>query len=177
MKTFKSIPDLEQVRNAPLYASIKSLFLSIIADCPDYRPEDDGYLVLMEPGDVDHVLDDLDMPYKLSEVPFEGVTMIDGWMFPRRLAAQQPVRPRLPDPGRRVVARRCEAISGCTSGSIAFADKSVPYMNNHARHSVGFFKEDYKWITFKSHPDLQQLNRDDSAFPAITYIKEPRLRR
>ncbi|MFV2045282.1 MAG: hypothetical protein ACC700_18870 [Anaerolineales bacterium] len=35
-----------------------------------YMPEDDGYLVLMERGDVDRVLDDLDMPWKLSEVPF-----------------------------------------------------------------------------------------------------------
>ena len=78
MKTFKSITDLEQVRNDPLHATIQSLFLSIIVDCPEYRPEDDGYLVLMEPGDVDRVLDDLDVPYRLSEVPFEGVTLIDG---------------------------------------------------------------------------------------------------
>jgi hypothetical protein len=45
---------------------------------PEYRPEDDGWLVLIEPGDVDRVLDDLDMPYRLSEVPFEGVSIIDG---------------------------------------------------------------------------------------------------
>ena len=78
MKTFKSISDLEQLRNDPLYATVKSLFLSTIADCPEYRPKDDGYLVLIEPGDVDRVLDDLDVPYRLSEVPFEGVTVIDG---------------------------------------------------------------------------------------------------
>ena len=78
MKTFKSVSDLEQVRNDPLYETIQSLFLSIVADCPEYCPEDDGYLVLIEPDDVDRVLDDLDVPYRLSEVPFEGVTMIDG---------------------------------------------------------------------------------------------------
>ena len=78
MITFKSIPDLEQVRNAPLYATIESLFLSIIADCPEYRPEYDGWLVLIESQDVDRVLDDLDMPYRLAAVPFEGVSMIDG---------------------------------------------------------------------------------------------------
>ena len=82
MKTFKSIPDVEQLRNhsayAPLHATIESLFLSIIGDYPEYRPEDDGWLVLIEPGDVDRVLDDLDMPYRLSEVPFEGVTVLDG---------------------------------------------------------------------------------------------------
>ena len=49
----------------------------MIADCPDHRPEDDGYLVLVAPGDVDRVLDDLDVPYRLSEVPFESVTVVD----------------------------------------------------------------------------------------------------
>jgi hypothetical protein len=82
MKTFKSLPDLEQLRNhaayAPLHATVQSLFLSIVADCPEYRPEDDGYLVLLEPADVDRVLDDLDMPYRFAAVPFEGVSMIDG---------------------------------------------------------------------------------------------------
>jgi hypothetical protein len=78
MKTFKSITDLEQLRDHPLHATVESLVSTIINDYPKYRPEDDGYLVLIEPGDVGHVLDDLDMPYKLSEVPFEGVTMIDG---------------------------------------------------------------------------------------------------
>ena len=89
MKTFKSVSDLEQVRNAPLYDTLKSLFLSIVADCPDYRPEDDGYLVLIEPGDTDRVLDDLDVPYKLSEVPFEGVTVIDGCFHAVYLANNQ----------------------------------------------------------------------------------------
>ena len=77
MKTFKSASDLEQIRNAPLHATVESLFQSIVADLPEYHPEDDGYLVLIEPGDVDRVLDDLDMPYRLSEIPFEGVSMID----------------------------------------------------------------------------------------------------
>ena len=77
MKTFKSIPDLEQVRNAPLHATIESLFLPVISEYPEYVPEDDGYLVLLEPGDVDRVLDDLDVPWRLSEVPFEGVTVPD----------------------------------------------------------------------------------------------------
>jgi hypothetical protein len=68
MITFKSIADVEHIHHHPLHATVKSLFLSIINDYPEYRPEDDGYLVLIEPGDVDRVLDDLDMPYRLSEV-------------------------------------------------------------------------------------------------------------
>jgi hypothetical protein len=78
MKTFKSIPDLEQLRNHPLHATIKSLVATSIVATPEYRPEDDGYLVLIEPDDVNRVLSDLDMPWRLSEVPFEAVTMVDG---------------------------------------------------------------------------------------------------
>ena len=78
MKTFKSIPDVNRLRDHPLHATVKKLVSTIINDYPEYRPQDDGYLVLIEPADVDRVLSDLDMPYRLSEVPFEGVTMIDG---------------------------------------------------------------------------------------------------
>jgi hypothetical protein len=78
MKTFKSTSDLEQLRHHPLHDTIESLFLPVIAEQTVYRPEDDGYLVLVEPGDVDRILADLDMPWRLSEVPFEGVTMVDG---------------------------------------------------------------------------------------------------
>jgi hypothetical protein len=79
MITFKSTEDLNKLSpDDPAYATIKELVSTIITDCPDYRPEDDGYLVLIESGDVDRVLDDLDMPYRLSEVPFEVVTKVDG---------------------------------------------------------------------------------------------------
>jgi hypothetical protein len=82
MKTFKSIPDVEQLRNhgayAPLHATVKELVSTMIADYPEYVPEDDGYLVLIEPQDTARVLDDLDMPWRLSEVPFEAVTVFDG---------------------------------------------------------------------------------------------------
>ena len=70
MKTFKSIADLERFRKHPLHATIESLFAPVIAEYPEYRPEDDGYLVLIEPDDVDRVLDDLDIPYRLSQAPF-----------------------------------------------------------------------------------------------------------
>ena len=89
MKTFKSASDLDQVQNDPLHATVQSLVSLIIADCPDYRPEDDGYLVLIEPGDAARVLDDLDVPYRLSEVPFEGVTVVDGCFHAVYLANNQ----------------------------------------------------------------------------------------
>jgi hypothetical protein len=89
MKTFKSIPDLEQVRNDPLYATIRSLVVPVIAEYPEYRPMDDGYLVLIESADVNRVLDDLDVPWRLSEVPFEGVTVVDGCFHAVYLANNQ----------------------------------------------------------------------------------------
>jgi hypothetical protein len=60
MKTFKSIPDLEQFRKHPLHDTVESVFSTVIAEYPQYRPEDDGYLVLIEPDDMDRVLGDLD---------------------------------------------------------------------------------------------------------------------
>lgn len=78
MKTFKSIPDVDRFHDHPLHNTIKNLVSTIINDYPEYRPEDDGYLVLIEPQDTARVLDDLDMLYRLSEVPFEGVSIIDG---------------------------------------------------------------------------------------------------
>ena len=76
MKTIKSASDLEQLRNHPLHATVKEIISPYIDD-PSYGPEDDGYVALIEPGDVDRVLSDLDMPWRLPEVPFEAVTMID----------------------------------------------------------------------------------------------------
>ena len=89
MKTFKKATDVARFLNHPHHATIESLFLSIIADCPDYRPENDGWLVLIELADVDRVLDDLVVPYRLSEVPFEGVTVVDGCLYAVYLANNQ----------------------------------------------------------------------------------------
>ena len=77
MKTFKSASDLEQLRNNPLHDTVKEIISPYIDD-PDYRPEDDGYVALLEPGDMNRVLSDLDMPWRLSEVPFESVTKVNG---------------------------------------------------------------------------------------------------
>jgi hypothetical protein len=76
MKTFKSIADLEQLRNNPLHDTVKEIISPYIDD-PNYRPEDDGYVSLLGSGDVDRILSDLDMPWRLSEVPFEAVTMVN----------------------------------------------------------------------------------------------------
>jgi hypothetical protein len=77
MKIFKNITDVERFRDHPLHATVKEIILPYIDD-PEYRPQDDGYVALLEPDDVGRVLSDLDMPWRLSEVAFEAVTMIDG---------------------------------------------------------------------------------------------------
>jgi hypothetical protein len=110
MKLFKSIADVDRVRGDPLHRTIKELVLPVIAECPDRRPEDDGYLVLLEPEDVDRVLHDLDLPWRPAEVPFESVTMIDGCYHAVYLANDQfslgiliPDADWLPDDLRRVL--------------------------------------------------------------------------
>jgi hypothetical protein len=64
MKIIKSASDLEQIRNHHLHDTIKEIISPYIDD-PEYRPQDDGYVALLEPDDVDRVLSDLDMPWRL----------------------------------------------------------------------------------------------------------------
>jgi len=115
MKTFKSIADVEQFRSHPLHATVESLVVPVLKFYTNsghtYRPENDGWLVLIESQDVDRVLDDQDMPYRLSEVPFEGVTVVDGCFYAVYLANNQfalgfliPDEAWLPHEVRRVLA-------------------------------------------------------------------------
>ena len=87
MKPIKFIHDLERLRNHPLHATMEELF-AMYTD-PPQRPEDDGWLVLIEHDDVDRLLTDLDMPWKLSEVPFEGVHKVNGCFYAVYLANNQ----------------------------------------------------------------------------------------
>ena len=93
MKTFKCITDVEQFRSHTLHSTVESLVVPVLKFYADsghtYRPEDDGYLVLIESQDVDRVLDDLDIPYRLVEVPFEGITVVDGCFYAVYLANNQ----------------------------------------------------------------------------------------
>jgi hypothetical protein len=58
---------------------MKTLVKQLIDDFTEpgqaYSANDFGYLVLIEPGDVDRVLTDLDMPWTLADVPWEGASM------------------------------------------------------------------------------------------------------
>ena len=48
MITFKSISDVDRFRSHPLHGTVRSLVSTIINDYPEYRPEDDGYLVTIK---------------------------------------------------------------------------------------------------------------------------------
>ena len=46
-----------------------------------YSADDYGYLVLIEPGDADRVLTDIDMPWRLADVPWEGASMLHDFIY------------------------------------------------------------------------------------------------
>ena len=88
MKKFQSLSDVEQVRNNPVYATAKQL-VATYTDDPLYQPHQDGFVAVIECQDVDRILHDLDIPYRLAQVPFEVVTMIDDCYFGLYLANNQ----------------------------------------------------------------------------------------
>ena len=82
--TFKSHDDLGKLpKTHPAYPVVKDLVSVLIDAFPEqpYNAEDYGYLVLVEPGDTERVLSDLDMPWRLVEVPWEGASKRDGHFY------------------------------------------------------------------------------------------------
>ena len=77
MKIFSSLGSLDQIRGSPLGPMLREIVIRMLGHF-EYNPEDDGYVVLVEPGDVDRVLTDLCLPYRLCELPFEAVHMLEG---------------------------------------------------------------------------------------------------
>ena len=78
MITFKSQADLGKLpQGHPAYPVIKELIELLIDDFPEqpYNADDYGYLVLVEPGDTDRELLELDMPWTLAEIPWEGASL------------------------------------------------------------------------------------------------------
>ena len=103
MKTFMSLFDLEKLdTDDPARPVVRKLLEWLIADgeFPDhpYNPDDHGYIALVEPGDVDRELDDLDMP-RLTEILWEGVSIVDGY-YPRRVPRFRRLRYRIRYPDR-----------------------------------------------------------------------------
>ena len=83
MITFKSHSDLRKLNpENPAFPVMKTLVKQLIDDftepCQPYDADDFGYLVLIEPDDVDRELNEVDMPWPLVDVPWEGASMRDG---------------------------------------------------------------------------------------------------
>ena len=86
MITFKSHDDLEKLNNDDPARPIMQDLVSVLIDDftepgQSYNADDYGYLVLIEPGDTDRVLTDIDMPWTLADVPWEGASMRQGFIY------------------------------------------------------------------------------------------------
>jgi hypothetical protein len=85
MITFKSTEDLSKLPEVhPAYATIKELIEQLITSYSPlgraYDPEDDGYIILIEPEDADRTLDELWDGCTLLNIPWEGI-MLQGDFF------------------------------------------------------------------------------------------------
>lgn len=77
MKIFSSLASLDAIRGSPLSPMLRGIVVRMLGHF-EYQPEEDGYVVLIEEDDCDRVLADLCLPYRLCEVPFEAVHMMEG---------------------------------------------------------------------------------------------------
>ena len=91
MITFKSTEDLNKLPdNHPAHATVKELIEQLItAYSPPgraYDAEDDGYIILIEPEDVDRTLDELWDGCTMLSIPWEGIFLRDGFYIAIYLA-------------------------------------------------------------------------------------------
>ena len=83
MKTFKCHSDLEQLAcNDPAYPVIEELIELLIDDFPEqpYNANDYGYICLVEKGDTNRPLPEIEMPC-LTDIPWEGASMRHGYFY------------------------------------------------------------------------------------------------
>jgi hypothetical protein len=83
--TFKRHSDLEKLdTDDPARPVMEKLIEQLIDNFTEpgqtYSPEDFGYLILVEPGDTDRELNEIDMP-KLTEIFWEGASMRHGFIY------------------------------------------------------------------------------------------------
>ena len=86
MITFKSHSDLRKLHpDDPARPVMEELVRVLIDDFTTpghpYNADDFGYLVLIEPGDVDRELNEVDMPWTLADVPWEGASMRGNFIY------------------------------------------------------------------------------------------------
>ena len=91
MITFKSSEDLSKLPPTdPARDTVQELIEQLItAYSPtgrSYDPEDDGYVILIEPEDADRELDELWDGCTLLNIPWEGIMLRDGFYIAIYLA-------------------------------------------------------------------------------------------
>ena len=60
---------------------VKRLITDYIAEGYDYRPDDDDWIVLIEPHDKDRVLSEIWSDWTLLDIPWEGISSENGKMI------------------------------------------------------------------------------------------------
>jgi len=86
MITFKSPEDINKLSpDDPAHPVIKELIQDLISaytwEGHPYNPDWYGYIILIEPGDADRVLDELWDDCTLLNIPWEGITLQDGFFL------------------------------------------------------------------------------------------------
>ena len=86
MITFKSTQDLNKLHsNNPAHPIIRELIDQLIKaytwEGHPYIAEDYGYIILIEPGDTDRVLDEIWDDWTLLDIPWEGIMLRDGFFI------------------------------------------------------------------------------------------------
>ena len=80
MIIFKSTSDLSKLSpDDPAFSTVEELIEQLITSYSPpgrpYDPEDDGYVILIEEGDVDRTLDELWDGCTLLNIPWEGIML------------------------------------------------------------------------------------------------------
>ena len=94
MLEFKSPEDLSKLSpDDPAFPIVedlvKRLITDYIAEGYDYIPEDDGWIVVIEEHDKDRVLSEIWSDWTLLDIPWEGITLRDGYFTAVFLANDQ----------------------------------------------------------------------------------------
>ena len=81
MITFKSTQDLQKLTTTdPAHPIIQELIDQLIKaytwEGHPYIAEDYGYIILIEPGDTDRVLDEIWDDWRLLDIPWEGISRV-----------------------------------------------------------------------------------------------------
>jgi hypothetical protein len=82
--TLKSKSDLNKLpQDNPAYPVVSDLVQVLIEDFPEqpYSAADYGFIALVGPEDTRRVLSDLDMPWCLADIPWEGASKRDGFIY------------------------------------------------------------------------------------------------